>query len=203
MSLPNADLQNVFTSASVVVAVVTAVVGIVAAFLTGSVRRVKFGNIVIEGGLKPEDVATYAHTSGSSSRQADEKPFEVVALSNYYNHALLRANVSFWFSIIFGSIGFGVIILAFATHDKSDLWGTVVKAASGTVIDAVSSLFFVQSTNAQKSMAEFFEKLRLDRLNAEARALIGEIENVDRRDELRAQLVLKYAGIEKLLVGAS
>ncbi|KJB95163.1 hypothetical protein N826_07180 [Skermanella aerolata KACC 11604] len=125
----------------------------------------------------------------------------MVALSNYYNHALRRANISFWFSIIFASIGFGVIIFAFATHDNSDILGTVVKAASGAIIDAVASLFFVQSTNAQKSMAEFFEKLRLDRLNAEARELISEIENIERRDQLRAQLVLKYAGIEKLLVG--
>ena len=50
-------------------------------------------------------------------------------------------------------------------------------------------------------MSDFFEKLRLDRLNAEARTLIGEIENPERRDQLRAQLVLKYAAIDKLLVG--
>lgn len=72
-----------------------------------------------------------------------EKPFEVIALSNYYNHALLRANVSFWFSIVFGSIGFAVMILAFATHEAGDIWGTVIKAASGTIIDAVSSIFFL------------------------------------------------------------
>jgi len=70
------------------------------------------------------------------------------------------------------------------------------------VIDSVSALFFVQSTNAQKSMSEFFEKLRQDRLNAEARDMISEIEAVERRDQLRAQLILKYSGIERLLVGS-
>ena len=51
-------------------------------------------------------------------------------------------------------------------------------------------------------MGDFFEKLRLDRLNAEAREMIGEIENIGMRDELRAQLILKYSGIDKLLSGA-
>ena len=50
-------------------------------------------------------------------------------------------------------------------------------------------------------MSSFFEKLRLDRLNAEAREMIEEIENAERRDQLRAQLILKYSGIEKLIVG--
>jgi hypothetical protein len=199
MSLPIFDLQQAFTTASAAAAVITIVAGLFAALRAGTVSRVRVGSFTIEGGLKPEDIAEFKRSTADNT--AEDKPFEVIALSNYYNHALSRANVSFWFSIIFGAIGFGVIIFAFATHDKADLWGTVVKAGSGTIIDAVSSLFFVQSTNAQKSMAEFFEKLRLDRLNSEARSLILEIENGERRDQLRAQLVLKYAGIDKLLEG--
>jgi len=50
-------------------------------------------------------------------------------------------------------------------------------------------------------MSEFFEKLRLDRLNAEAREMIGEIEDLQMRDQLRAQLVLKYSGIDRMLTG--
>jgi hypothetical protein len=194
------SLQDLFTTTAATVAVAAVGVGLVAGLRSGIVKRVRFAGFELEGrgGIKPEDVAAFKSAIGG--REAEEKPFEVVALSNYYNHALGRANVSFWFSIIFGAIGFGVIIFAFATHNKADIWGTVVKAASGTVIDAVSGVFFVQSTNAQKSMADFFEKLRLDRLNAEARHLIGEIENAERRDQLRAQLVLKYAGIDKLLL---
>lgn len=149
------------------------------------------------------DIVTIAQENNDSGVKINSghKPFEITALSNYYKHALSRANISFWFSIIFASIGFCVIIFAFASHSPSDIGGTVTKVVSGTVIDAVSALFFVQSTNAQKSMGEFFEKLRLDRLNAEAREMIGEIEDAERRDQLRSQLVLKYSGIDKLLVG--
>lgn len=127
--------------------------------------------------------------------------FETRALSNYYSHALLRANVSFWFSLTFAAIGFGVIIFAFLTYSPDDIGGAIFKASTGVIIDAVASLFFVQSTNAQKSMGEFFEKLRLDRLNAEARTLLSEIENAERRDEVRTQLVLKYSSIDRLVVG--
>ncbi|NWE54216.1 hypothetical protein [Brevundimonas sp. P7753] len=129
--------------------------------------------------------------------------FETTALRNYYKHALSRANVSFWFSMTFATIGFGVIIFAFVTHTSADIWGSALKMAGGAVIDAVAGLFFVQSTNAQKSMGEFFEKLRLDRLNAEARLLLADIEHPERRDEVRTQLVLKYSAIEKLIVSGS
>jgi len=198
LTLHEVDLQSAFAAAALAVATLTAIIGVVAGLRSGRLTKVEFGGLTIEGGIKPEEIEALKRST-TSSEKIDEKPFEVVALSNYYNHALSRANVSFWFSIIFGAIGFGVIILAFATHDKGDLWGTIIKAASGTIIDAVSGIFFVQSTNAQKSMADFFEKLRMDRLNAEARSIIGEIDNGDTRDQLRAQLVLKYAGIEKLL----
>lgn len=127
--------------------------------------------------------------------------FEKRSLEAYYNQALFRTNVSFWFSLIFAAVGFGVIILAFMTHNPADLTGSLLKVGSGVVIDAVSGLFFVQATSAQKAMQEFFEKLRLDRASADAREIISEITDPDRADQLRAQLVLKYAGIEKLLVG--
>ncbi len=184
--------EQIFTAVSVAVAAFSVILATVAAIRSGAIRSIRVGSLEIEGGITPAQVEALE----SPDKQ---EPFEATALSNYYNHALSRANVSFWFSLIFASIGFGVIIFAFATHTTGDVAGTMVKAASGAVIDAVSSLFFIQSTNAQKSMGEFFEKLRLDRLNAEAREMIGEIENAERRDQLRAQLVLKYSGIDRLL----
>lgn len=183
-----------FNIISVVVAGLSVLAGAVAAIKWGAVRSIKFGSLKIEGGITPEQVSALETTK-------KDEPFEATALSNYYNHALSRANISFWFSLIFGSIGFGVIVLAIAVHNENDLWGTVVKVVSGTVIDAVSSLFFVQSTNAQKSMSDFFEKLRMDRMHAEAREMINEVEDRERRDQLKSQLILKYAGIDRLLSG--
>lgn len=193
--------EKIFTSASAFIAVISIFVFVVSAFRSGAIRHLRFGSISIEGGITTAEINRLEQTSAEGNSRLGVKPFEIPALANYYNQALSRANISFWFSLIFASIGFGVIIFAFLSHNASDVVGTIVKVVSGTVIDAVAGLFFVQSTNAQKSMSDFFEKLRLDRLNAEAREMIGEIENVERRDQLRAQLILKYSNIDKLLVG--
>jgi TRADD-N domain-containing protein len=196
-------VERVFSSASAFIAVISVVVFAVAAVRSGAVKQIRFGSISIEGGITASEIAKIERPADAKEREisAAIKPFEIPALANYYNQALSRANISFWFSLIFASIGFGVIIFAFLSHNSSEISGTIIKVVSGTVIDAVAGLFFVQSTNAQKSMGDFFEKLRLDRLNAEAREMISEIENVERRDQLRAQLILKYSGIDRLLVG--
>jgi ABC-type Fe3+-siderophore transport system permease subunit len=118
-----------------------------------------------------------------------------------YNQTFERANLAFFFGIMFASIGFGIIIFSLLSYDSEDLPGTVVKVASGTIIAVVSGLFLFQSARAQRTVAAFFEALRLDRLNAVAWQSIAEIENAEMRDELRAQLVLKYSVIDKLLTG--
>lgn len=169
--------------------------GSILGFLFGalqSVRKTKIGDA--DDAISSERLAFELQTI-----REPETPFETTALANYYNQVLSRANISFWFSLLFAAIGFGVIIFAFVTHNPTDTTGTIIKVGSGVVIDGVSSLFFVQSTAAQKSMSEFFEKLRLDRLNVEARGMINDIEDTAQRDRLRAQLILKYSGIDKLL----
>ncbi|MEM6409236.1 MAG: hypothetical protein AAF700_12580 [Pseudomonadota bacterium] len=179
--------NELFANLSVAVAIAAVVASIYSAFRSGAVRAIRFGSLAIEGAIKKEDI--------EKAKTADSQPFEITALASYYNQALSRAQISFWFSLIFASIGFGVIIMAFASHDSSDISGSVLKIVSGTIIDAVAALFFVQSTNAQKSMSEFFEKLRHDRLNAEAREMVAEIEDATSRDQVRIDMIGKYTGI--------
>lgn len=193
------NIETIFVATSTFATVAFLFATVIGAIRSGILKQ--YSAAILSARLNGIEVRTAPDVASPASIPEPEKPFETGALSAYYNHALLRANVSFWFSLIFATIGFGVIIFAFATHDRGDLWGTVVKAASGTIIDSVSALFFVQSTNAQKSMGEFFEKLRLDRMNAVAREIISEISGEPLRDELRAQLALKYAAIDKLVVG--
>ena len=188
--------EEIFSSVAIAVTIATAAITLLSALRSGLLSSVSIRSLGFEATLTREEVAAL-------ESRTDKEPFESAALAKYYNHALTRANISFWFSLVFASIGFSVIIFAFATHTSADIWGTVVKAASGAIIDAVSSLFFIQSTNAQRAMGEFFEKLRMDRLNAEARELLNSIDDPERRDQLKAQLVLKYSGIEQLVVGGS
>lgn len=186
---------NALELGSVAVTLMTVVATLISAI--AGLRQLKSSQRK-EGEISPDQVMEFEKSSDK-----DTKPFEIIALASYYNQALSRSTVAFWFSIVFGSIGFAVIILAFITHQNGDISGTIIKLTCGSIIDAVSTLFFVQSNTAQKNMIEFFEKLRLDRLNAEARDMIGEIENIKMRDELRAQLILKYSGIDQILTGSN
>ena len=160
-------LDWLLTSFSVVASVTTVIATLISAY--AAARQLKPSK-AIDGGISPLQVREI-----EQSKELGPKPFEISALANYYNQVLKRANLAFVFSILFASIGFCVIIFAFSSHSTNDLAGTIVKVASGAIIDAVSGLFFVQSTSAQRNMGDFFEKLRLDRLNAEARELIGGI----------------------------
>lgn len=194
--MPAETLSNLVGYTALVIAAAAVAASVAAALRSGVIRAITLGPLSIEGGITPSEVRD------ERSPPIEDRPFEATALANYYNQALARAKVSFWFSLIFASVGFLVIIFAFVTHEANDVAGTILKIISGTVIDAVSGLFFVQSTSAQKSMSDFFEKLRLDRASAVAREMISEMENPDRRDQLRAQLVIKYAGIERFVVGS-
>ena len=179
--------NQLFEQIAIVVTIAAVAGSIYSAFRSGAVKAIRFGSLAIEGAIKREDI--------EKAKNPDNQPFEITALASYYNQALSRAQISFWFSLVFASIGFGVIIMAFASHDSSDMAGSVLKIVSGTIIDTVAALFFVQSTNAQKSMSEFFEKLRHDRLNAEAREMVAEIEDAEARDRVRVEMIGKYTGI--------
>ena len=141
-------LENVFGITSGVLATIVPLLGAYWSYKVS--KRAKDNPADIQGSISPEDISRFENAS--SPRQ----PFETTALANYYNQALSRTTISFWFSIIFASIGFGVIIFAFLSYSPGDVGGTTVKVLGGTIIDAVSGLFFVQSTNAQKSMSDFF-----------------------------------------------
>ena len=94
-------------------------------------------------------------------------------------------------------LGFLVIVASALMYSQDRQGTTIASFVAGTIIDAVAALFFVQSKNAQKALAEFFDKLRKDRQQAESRALCESVGNPDARDALRIQLALYYACVEQ------
>ena len=102
------DSQRVFEIIAATTAVVSVVFAIIAALRSGVIRSLRIGSIEIEGSITGADIKSLEGIS-----ETDQRPFEAKALASYYNQALSRANISFWFSLIFASIGFGVIIFAF------------------------------------------------------------------------------------------
>ncbi len=180
---------------SVGIAVLGTVASIYVALKAGALKKITFGPMSIEGHAREiQDASDIA--AAFVNRRENPLPFETAQLANYYAQVLAQSKVSFWFSLVFASLGFVVIIAAALLYSQERTGSTVATFSAGAIIDAVAALFFVQSKNAQQAMGEFFDKLRKDRQAAESRAMCDNISDSAIQDALRVQLALHYAGIE-------
>lgn len=126
---------------------------------------------------------------------------QYLLLREYHAQGIAQSKISFWFSLVFAAIGFGVIVMGLLTlqADKefSKQAGSLVTMLAGTIIDAVSALFFVQSNKARQLMSEFFDKLRIDRKLEESLRLCGEIQHSTvMRDRVRALIALNFSDVK-------
>ena len=188
-------IEDIVTGIVASVSVAAAIWGIVTAFRTGILKRVSIAGFEFEATDQDRQKARELIKSIGGSR-TEELPFETEQLALYYGQVLSQSKVSFWFSLIFASLGFAVIVAAGFLYTGQNTGATVAQFISGLVMDAVAALFFTQSRNAQKAMGEFFDKLRRDRQHLESRRLCDSIANPLIQDALRMQLALHYAEIE-------
>ena len=187
------DIKDLVGAIGASVSVAIAFTAIVGAFKAGVLRKVRLGAFEIEASPKEVQVFREALELRGTER-AKDIPFEIEQLTNYYSQILAQSKVSFWFSLIFASLGFAIIVVAAFLYTDGSGTATVAQFIAGIIMDAIAGLFFVQSHNAQKSMGEFFDKLRNDRLHMESRKLCDTVQNAAAQDALRVHLSLHYAG---------
>ena len=119
--------------------------------------------------------------------------YDVDRFDEYHQQSISQSKISFWFSLVFASVGFLIIATSvFAYDDKSGYIGIV----AGTIIDTVSALFFYQSNKARQLMSEFFDRLRSDRKLEESLKLCESIDNEILRNSLKVRLSLYFAGLD-------
>lgn len=188
------DVQNFIGIIAMAIAAIATVASIAGAFRAGVLKRIRFGSIEIEA--PSEEAKKLREALQVSVKEGKEIPFEIEQLTNYYSQILAQSKISFWFSLIFASLGFAIIVVAAFLYSDGSGTATIAQFVAGAIMDAVAGLFFVQSRNAQKSMAEFFDKLRSDRLHMESRRLVDTVSNEKAKDALRLHLSLHYAGVE-------
>jgi len=107
-------------------------------------------------------------------------------LETYHNQGLSQSRVSFAFSLALGALGFAVIVFAVLT--KNQQAGAYI---AGAVTEAVAALFFTQSNQARRLMADFFDKLRVDRRLEECLKLTHNIEDEKLRSSMKALVALQ------------
>jgi hypothetical protein len=168
---------------------------IVTAMRSGLLKRVRFGAFEIEA-TERERAQAKALVAAVARPGTEPVPFETEQLAQYYAQVLAQSKISFWFSLLFASLGFGVIVIAGFKYTSTANGAAVAQFVAGIIMDAVAALFFVQSKNAQAAMGDFFDKLRRDRQQVESRRLCESISSPAARDALRVQLSLHYAEVE-------
>lgn len=116
----------------------------------------------------------------------------------YHSQGLNQARNTYIFSLIFASVGFIYIIFSLSNVDKgvpiSNQSQAIIGLGAGTIIDAVSALFFVQSNKARQLMADFFDRLRTDRKLEEALKLVNETSDNKIKDILIVILSTSFTG---------
>lgn len=188
-------LKDAVAVITVGLSVAVAITSIVGALKAGVLKKVRFGGLEFEA--PSEEMRRFKKAYEHSQKQPEkEVPFEIEQLASYYSQILSQSKVSFWFSMIFASLGFAIIVISAFLHTEGATTATVAQFTAGIIMDAVAGLFFVQSRNAQKSMGEFFDKLRSDRLHAESKLITEAVKSQNAKDSLRLHLALHYAGIE-------
>jgi hypothetical protein len=188
------DLVQLLEPLSALIAGLAVIVTLFAAFRSGAIKRLVVGPLTLERGEEVDQAR--ALIEAVQHRPSEPIPYETEQLARYYGQVLAQSKMSFWFSLVFASLGFMVIIAAALLYSAERQGATVASFLAGVVIDAVAGLFFVQSKDAQRSMAEFFDKLRKDRQQADSRSLCESIEDSKLKDALRLQLALYYAGVD-------
>jgi len=179
--------------AAAAASILVALAIIVVAMRSGFLRRVRFGAFEIEASER-ERAQAKALVAAVATPDAEQVPFETEQLAQYYAQVLAQSNVSFWFSLLFASLGFVVILIAGFMY-SSGPQTAMAQGFAGIIMDSVAALFFVQSRRAQAAMNDFFDKLRRDRQQVESRRLCESIASSEARDALRVQLALHYADV--------
>jgi len=132
-------------------------------------------------------------------REIEEEKYALF-LQYHSQGGLSQLKISFWFSLIFASIGFAVIINEILSIQKDvAVWNqgkAFISLISGTIIDAISALFFVQSNKARQLMIDFFDNLRTDRKFEESLKLSEQIPDVNLKSKIKILLALNFAEVK-------
>ncbi len=114
----------------------------------------------------------------------------------YHQQRLEQSKWAFYLSFWGSTGGFVVILISVISgmFFRNPQWAGIV---SGTIIEAVSALFYNLSNRANQKISEFFDGLTEDANVERAIHLSNEIEDQHIRDELKVKLALYLSGIDE------
>lgn len=193
------DTKEIITNIVVLaVAIVTVVIAILTYLRRG---KIKFGQLQVDFGKVIEaDVEHVRKIISETAPGASSADKQYLLLREYHAQGLAQSKISFWFSLIFASLGFAVIVIAILTMERgvqlTEQGRSFITLIAGTIIDAVAALFFVQSNKARQLMTEFFDKLRADRKLEESLNLASQVPDQILQSRLKIIIAMNLADVK-------
>ena len=109
------------------------------------------------------------------------------SIKRAYNNTIMQYSRSFYFSLVFAVVGFGLIAYALIFKiEANPNWPAVFVSA---VIQSVPALFFYLSDRARRQMTHVFGDLRKDNEVSRAYELLDSIEDAQRRELLKEEII--------------
>ena len=147
-----------------------------------------------------------------SPSQLVEPDAQESMLTEIYSHGIAQAKLSFFISLIFGTLGSLVLLTGaglavWNATSNGQRYAAIVAQVSGAVINLLAGVFFLQSNRTRKDMGAQGVMLRDDsrsdrRLKA-AGVLVESISNEELRNQTRAQMALQLVDSNAVVFPAS
>lgn len=116
-------------------------------------------------------------------------------LYSYHRQAIYQANILFWFSMIAGALGLVLITYTIIMSSHMTELQLLLRSLSGTAIELVAGLFFRQAREVRHRATALFDRLRIDRQQTDAIALVESITDAKVKSRVKAHLAIKMVGI--------
>jgi hypothetical protein len=157
-------------------------------------RAIREVNRQISSGALRGQPAAPRPPRGEQDRREEAIPVVVAVVDRFYNQALLQANVWFLASVLAGTVGLAVIVWEIIQATNHPALDTILKTVPGLLTGAVAALFYRQANATRKHAADLLTSTQSDRRAETARQILDTIQDVERREEIAARLVMHLAG---------
>lgn len=117
-------------------------------------------------------------------------------IRTHHEQALTQASIQFWTSLVASIIGFIFIIIMIVVANGSHWYEYILKVLPGVIIEAVSYLFFKQSSETRSRATDFLNKLRNDEQISKSIVIADSIDNANLKSIIKAKIALHICGIK-------
>lgn len=123
-------------------------------------------------------------------------------LESHHQQALSQSSIQFWFSLISAIVGFLFIIFMIGymiilnDSSKIEWYDYILRSLPGTIIEAVSVLFFNQARETRDRATKFFRELNYQQQIAKSVSIADTIDDSTTKSNVKAKIALHIIGIE-------